>query len=81
MLREDPGINLIFTDIVLPGRMSGIDLVAKVQESRPSIRVLFTSGWVDASAGAQEVIADRRHFLAKPYRFEELNRKIQEVLM
>lgn len=81
MLNEDPGINLIFTDIVLPGRMSGIDLVAQVQESRPSMHVLFTSGWVDASPRAQEVIADRRHFLAKPYRFDELSRKIQEVLM
>ena len=47
VLARNPTIDLVFTDIVMPGGMSGAELAAKVHESRPDIPVLLTSGYAE----------------------------------
>ena len=72
--------DLLFTDIVMPGGISGWELAAKARELMPKLRVLFTSGY------PQETLARRGHvdphapMLGKPYRLAELARRVRETL-
>jgi CheY-like chemotaxis protein len=73
-------IDLLFTDIVMPGGMNGRELAAKACAARPALRVLFTSGYSD-----NVFIRDGRReagprLLGKPYRRAELARVLREVL-
>ena len=47
---ENDDIDLVFTDIVLPGGGSGLDLARAIGDSRPNIKVLFTSGYAEDEA-------------------------------
>lgn len=81
VLDEREDIDLVFTDIVMPGGMSGRDLAEAVRASLPTLPVLFTSGYSDDA-----VIRDGRldagvTLLAKPYKRVELARKIRQALV
>ncbi|HEY8539957.1 MAG TPA: response regulator, partial [Steroidobacteraceae bacterium] len=72
-------IDLLFTDVMMPGGMLGPTLAKRARELRPDIEVLFTTGYVDTSAlsGAGLSSTDIIH---KPYRNEELAMRIRYVL-
>ncbi len=68
MLRHDGQVDLLFTDVVMPGEMAGRALAAKAMEMRPRLKVLFASGYFEgALVGGGQLDADV-HFLPKPYR-------------
>jgi signal transduction histidine kinase/CheY-like chemotaxis protein len=72
-------IDLILTDLLMPGEIDGRDLAAQVLQIRPGIRVLLMSGYTtDAMAvsGVQEGVP----FLQKPFTQQELAGKVREVL-
>ena len=69
-------VDLLFSDVVMPGGMDGIALANEAVRRRPGLRVLLTSGF--AGAGDASAIAFR--LLDKPYREEELAVAIREVL-
>lgn len=80
MLREDDQIELLFTDVVMPGELAGRELAAQAMEMRPGLKVLFSSGYFEgALVGKGQLEADVQ-FLPKPYRKQELAEKIEEVL-
>ena len=72
-------VDLLFTDIVLPNRMNGIELAHEARRLRPGLRVLMTSGY---SGGAEGAERSQREFpfLVKPYGHRDLARRIREVL-
>src|SRR4029077_865902 len=78
ILERDAGFDLLFTDVVMPGSISAIELAALAQRRRPEIAVLLTSGY------ARDLIPmeDRPDYpmIAKPYRGEELMAKLRGVL-
>jgi signal transduction histidine kinase/CheY-like chemotaxis protein/CHASE3 domain sensor protein len=78
ILERDAGFDLLFTDVVMPGSISAIELAALAQRRRPEIAVLLTSGY------ARDLIPmeDRPDYpmIAKPYRGEELMAKLRNVL-
>lgn len=79
-LRQDDQIELLFTDVVMPGELAGRALAAKAMEIRPGLKVLFASGYFEgALVGEGQLEADVQ-FLPKPYRKQELAQKIREVL-
>jgi PAS domain S-box-containing protein len=80
ILRGDVIIDLLFTDVVLPGGMTGRELADEACSLRPSLRVLFTSGYTQNSIVHQGKLDEGVHLLSKPYRREELSRKVREVL-
>jgi len=78
---EDDGLfDLLFTDMVIPGGMSGRQLAAEVQARRPDLPVLFTSGYVGGELGPNASVEHGFHLLPKPYRRSELAAKIRSVL-
>jgi signal transduction histidine kinase/CheY-like chemotaxis protein len=78
LLEKDRSFDLLFTDVVMPGATSAVELAEMAQRLRPGIAVLLTSGY------ARDLISrqDRRDYpmIAKPYRGEELAAKLRAVL-
>jgi CheY-like chemotaxis protein len=74
-------IDLMLTDMVMPGGMSGAELIRQARERQSDLRVVLTSGYVSGSnpAGLGEVPSDIP-MLSKPYRQMELARIIQQEL-
>ncbi|HEV8026303.1 MAG TPA: ATP-binding protein, partial [Stellaceae bacterium] len=78
ILRRDEPIDLLFTDIVMPGGMNGITLAKEARQLRQDIKVLLTSGY-DATV-AERQGADSFEILPKPYRQSQLADKLAGVL-
>jgi signal transduction histidine kinase len=72
-------VDLLFTDIVMPGGVNGHELGGQALAIRPGLRVLFTSGYSGSALRNGDRLSAAEHFLSKPYRKEELARKLDEV--
>jgi CheY-like chemotaxis protein len=79
LARSEEKIDLLLTDVVMPG-MSGVDLASRALRERPTLRVLYTSGYAENEALRRGIADGRMPFLAKPYSVIELTRRIREVL-
>ncbi len=73
-------VDLIFSDVVMPGGMSGFDLARWAQQNAPSVRVLLTSGFAEDVARAGEATAPDLEILRKPYTGDELARALRAAL-
>ena len=80
LLRGDHQIELLFTDVIMPGELAGRALATRAIAIRPGLKVLFASGYVEDALVDQGQLAPNVQFLPKPYRKQELARKIEEVL-
>jgi CheY-like chemotaxis protein len=78
-LERHPDVALLFTDVVMPGGMTGDELAAQVRVSRPDIRVLFTSGYAEPAIAGRE-LAQSGSWLQKPYTARELAVRLRELL-
>ena len=76
---HDGRIDAIVTDVVMPG-MTGVTLVARIERTRPDIRVLYVSGYADHTMEQHGVFEDRLRFLRKPFTQGELARALREAL-
>lgn len=65
-------VDLIFSDVVLPGGMSGADVVAKARETDPTLMALFTTGYSRNAIVPQGRLDKGVHLLPKPFSFEDL---------
>ncbi len=72
--------DLLFTDVVMPGAMDGIDLAHQALRLRPTIKVLVTSGFPGTRGADQSTTSYAFPLLGKPYRHDELARMVREVL-
>ena len=72
--------DLLFTDIVMPGSMNGRQLAETLMAGRPSLRVLFTSGYSDGALPLQGRAGHGIPLLTKPYRRAELARMMRRCL-
>lgn len=79
VLHETPEIDLVFTDIVMPGGMTGIELAREVRTLRPDARILFTSGYAEPNVAGRE-IGEGSSWLKKPYTARELATRLRELL-
>jgi CheY-like chemotaxis protein len=76
----EQAIDLMFSDVVMPGGMSGIDLSREARKLRPDLRVILTSGFAEVVPHTGERPGEALSFLGKPYRKHELARRIRETL-
>jgi PAS domain S-box-containing protein len=79
-LGTDMQVDLLFTDIVMPGGINGWELADLARKARPQLRVLLTSGYALETLTAQGHLRDGSAILAKPYRKAELARRLREAL-
>lgn len=73
-------IDLIFCDVVLPGGMSGADVVAKAREIYPHMRALFTTGYSRNAIVHHGRLDKGVHLLTKPFSLEDLAVRIRDIL-
>lgn len=72
-------IQLLLTDVIMPG-MTGRDLARKMTETRPSIRVLYISGYTDSIIGRHGILDASVKYLQKPFTIRGLLAKVRECL-
>ncbi|MCP1763605.1 ATP-binding protein [Bradyrhizobium japonicum] len=80
LVAEGTPFDLLFTDIVMAGGVNGRELAEQMVAARPSLRVLFTSGYAYDSLHAQGRATMGAPLLAKPYRKAELARMLRRSL-
>lgn len=76
-LDSDPDYDLLFSDVIMPGGMNGIELAQRAQERRPDLKVLLTSGYVG------EMGHQMQHdfpLIDKPYKCADLATRLRAVL-
>jgi len=78
-IRGPARIDIMFSDVVMPGGMNGAQLAVEARHLRPEMKVLLTSGYVGEPM-TQKPIADDVDVLNKPYRRDELAQKLRVVL-
>jgi two-component system cell cycle sensor histidine kinase/response regulator CckA len=72
-------IHLVITDVVMPG-LSGHELVQKLLPERPTIKVLYLSGYAQDAFSTQGAAEAQKTFLQKPFTLQSLSRKVREIL-
>jgi PAS domain S-box-containing protein len=71
MLNAQPDIAMVFSDVIMPGGISGLELARKIRMRRPELPILLTTGYSEAATDSQEF-----PLIAKPYEFESLKAAI-----
>jgi len=73
-------VDLLLSDVVLPGGMKGHEVARRLKEVRPGLSVLFMSGYTENAIVHHGRLDDGVHFIAKPFAREQLARKVTQVL-
>jgi signal transduction histidine kinase/CheY-like chemotaxis protein len=80
-LQEVADIDLMFTDVVMPGGMNGFDLAQAAQSLKPKLKIVHTSGYPKGAMVHQDEPRFKNGFIImKPYRREELQKIIKDAL-
>jgi signal transduction histidine kinase len=79
ILGEEPAVDLLFTDVVLPG-MSGRELANRAITMRPDLPVLYTTGYTRNAIIHNGRLDPGVHLLSKPFAQHDLARKVREML-
>ncbi len=80
LIEAGQAFDLLFTDVVIPGGMSGRELAEEVAKRRPGVRVLYTSGYTDNAIVHHGKLDDGVMLLTKPYRRNQLAEMIRKAL-
>lgn len=80
ILARESSINLLFSDVVMPGGMNGYELAKKTSEEYPHIKILLTSGFTSKTIAQNGLARFSTNLLDKPYRKADLAARIRLVL-
>jgi len=80
LVNEHPGIDLMVTDIVMPGGLNGVELSNLVAQSQPQIRTIYTSGFPEDALAEKNFKIGEHVLLNKPYRLAELAEAVDRAL-
>lgn len=79
ILDADQGFDLLFTDVIMPGGMNGLELIERVHARLPEMPVLVTTGYMEQLPGS-DLRSDGLNVLAKPYQHQDLLDRIKGSL-
>jgi CheY-like chemotaxis protein len=74
------GVDLLFSDVVLPGGMTGADLAREARRLKPELRVLFTTGYARDAIVHEGRLDEGVTLLPKPFTYAELAARVRDVL-
>jgi len=80
ILEADRAVAVLFTDVMLPGGMTGLELADAARRLRPDLRVLFTSGYSEDLNARSAAASSDLPFLAKPYRKHALASLLEAIM-
>ncbi len=80
LLKERSGIDLLFTDVVMPGAMGGRQLAEAALGLFPNLKILFTSGYTENAIVHNGTLDSGVELLSKPYDRQKLAAKLRRVL-
>lgn len=80
ILKNDDGFDLLFTDIVMPGAVNGVELAETARHMHPGFRVLFTTGYARDALPKERHVPSDVPMLSKPYRASELIKSVKDIL-
>ena len=80
ILKSGVHVDLLFTDVVMPGQIPTRELARRARDSRPNLRVLFTSGYTQNAIVHNGTLDMGTELLSKPYTIEELAHKVRSIL-
>ncbi len=79
-LDSEPAIDLVFTDVFLPGGMNGPDIAREIKSRLPDMPILFTSGYSADQISGNEGTDESVQLITKPFEISQLARKLREAL-
>jgi len=77
ILRGDQPIDLLFSDVIIPGGTNGAQLAVTARRVRPELKVLLTSGYTAAALSLEHGLPDNLDVVGKPYQRDELAQKLR----
>jgi len=80
LLETKTPVDLLFTDVVLPGGMTGAQVAARARELRPGLKVLFTTGYARNAIFHHGRLDKGVQLITKPFSFADLAAKVRDVL-
>lgn len=79
-IASERSVDLLLTDLAMPGGMGGTELAERLTEERPDMRVLFTSGYSADEETKRAVAKTRGAFLQKPFVLDRLAQTVRDLL-
>ncbi len=79
-LEDGVAVDLLFTDVIMPGGMNGRELARRARAMRPDLKVLFTSGFPGNALDSSLDLEPGDALLGKPYRKRDLAERLRQVL-
>jgi CheY-like chemotaxis protein len=80
LLSEGPNFDLLYTDIVLPGGMNGVEIGEEAVRFQPKIKIIYTTGYTENSVASRKNLNPDALWVNKPYLQSELLQKIRTAL-
>ena len=80
ILKRGDAIDLVFTDLIMPGGLSGREVAIRARELRPGVKVLLTSGYAEELVHGDDLQREQLKVLRKPYQQADLVAALREVL-
>lgn len=80
VLEGTDSIDLLFSDLIMPGGMNGVMLAREVKRRRPNMRILLTTGYAESSIERVDARGAEFELIQKPYKRTELATKVRQVI-
>jgi len=80
ILSGNQPVDLLFSDVIMPGGMNGAQLAVEARRIRPELKVLLTSGYTAAALSFEHGLPNDLNVVGKPYQREELAKKLRLVI-
>ena len=80
ILSRGDAVDLVFTDLIMPGGLSGREVAIRARELKPGVKVLLTSGYAEELVHGDDLQREQFKVLRKPYQQADLVAALREVL-